>query len=79
VLLVPANCVLQLDSWSVGALAYDVLCGRAPFAEREDISRDEEKFNILNKVRPAAADCLHVMYVCAPCLRAQNLQHHSLM
>jgi hypothetical protein len=44
-------CLLQLDSWSVGALAYDVLCGRAPFAEREDISRDDEKHNILNKVR----------------------------
>lgn len=39
----------KLDSWSVGALAYDVLCGRAPFAEREDISRDDEKYAILNK------------------------------
>lgn len=37
----------QLDSWSAGALAYDVLCGRAPFATREGIERDEEAANIL--------------------------------
>jgi hypothetical protein len=63
-------CLLQLDSWSVGALAYDVLCGRAPFAEREDISRDDEKHNILNKVgflgqgHPARAFCSthHAVY-----------------
>lgn len=42
--------MLQLDSWSVGALAYDVLCGRAPFAEHEHIAREEEKKNILHKV-----------------------------
>jgi hypothetical protein len=45
---------LQLDSWSVGALAYDVLCGRAPFAVHEDIPREEEKHAILHEV-------------CAPC------------
>lgn len=38
----------QLDSWSAGALAYDVLCGRAPFALFEGISRDEESQHILN-------------------------------
>jgi hypothetical protein len=54
----PGCCLLQLDSWSVGALAYDVLCGRAPFAEREDISRDDEKYNILNKVRATVLHCL---------------------
>lgn len=41
---------LQLDSWSVGALAYDVLCGRAPFAAHEDSPREEEKHAILNEV-----------------------------
>jgi hypothetical protein len=40
---------VQLDSWSSGALAYDVLCGRAPFATREGIERDEEADNILSK------------------------------
>ena len=40
--------VLQLDSWSVGALAYDVLCGRAPFAIHEHITRESEKAAILN-------------------------------
>lgn len=40
----------QLDSWSVGALAYDVLCGRAPFAAHEDIPREEEKHAILHEV-----------------------------
>eukprot|EP00878_Enallax_costatus_P029912 GHUV01032480.1.p1 GENE.GHUV01032480.1~~GHUV01032480.1.p1 ORF type:complete len:482 (+),score=92.88 GHUV01032480.1:534-1979(+) len=39
----------KLDSWSVGALAYDVLCGRAPFAEHEIVTRDEEKKAILYK------------------------------
>ncbi|KIY93082.1 hypothetical protein MNEG_14882 [Monoraphidium neglectum] len=39
----------KLDSWSSGALAYDVLCGRAPFATREGIERDEEADNILSK------------------------------
>jgi aurora kinase len=38
----------KLDSWSVGALAYDVLCGHAPFAPYEDISRDKEKSAILH-------------------------------
>lgn len=41
---------MQLDSWSVGALAYDVLCGRAPFAAHEDSPREEEKHAILNEV-----------------------------
>lgn len=41
---------MQLDSWSVGALAYDVLCGRAPFAAHEDIPRDEETKAILHEV-----------------------------
>lgn len=44
---------LQLDSWSVGALAYDVLCGRAPFASNEDVPREEEKKGILFHVSPA--------------------------
>ena len=38
----------QLDSWSVGALAYDVLCGRAPFATHDGISRDDERRAILS-------------------------------
>jgi serine/threonine protein kinase len=37
----------RLDSWSLGALAYDVLCGRAPFALRDDIPRAEEAEAIL--------------------------------
>ena len=37
----------QLDSWSAGALAYDVLCGRAPFALHEGIGREEETRHIL--------------------------------
>ena len=37
----------KLDSWSAGALAYDVLCGRAPFALREGLPRDEEAGHIL--------------------------------
>eukprot|EP00878_Enallax_costatus_P016006 GHUV01016782.1.p1 GENE.GHUV01016782.1~~GHUV01016782.1.p1 ORF type:complete len:346 (+),score=64.24 GHUV01016782.1:534-1571(+) len=45
----------KLDSWSVGALAYDVLCGRAPFAEHEIVTRDEEKKAILYKVSSPAA------------------------
>jgi serine/threonine protein kinase len=52
VMLCPCDAVsLQLDSWSVGALAYDVLCGRAPFAVHEDIPREEEKHSILHEVR----------------------------
>jgi hypothetical protein len=43
----PIGAQLQLDSWSAGALAYDVLCGRAPFAMSEGISRDDESANIL--------------------------------
>ncbi len=43
------HCCLQLDSWSVGALAYDVLCGRAPFAEYDDIPREVEREAILAK------------------------------
>ncbi|GBF88676.1 hypothetical protein Rsub_01575 [Raphidocelis subcapitata] len=37
----------KLDSWSAGALAYDVLCGRAPFALREGISREDETEAVL--------------------------------
>lgn len=37
----------RLDTWSLGALAYDVLCGRAPFALRDDIPRAEEAEAIL--------------------------------
>lgn len=37
----------RLDTWSLGALAYDVLCGRAPFALRDDIPRGEEAEAIL--------------------------------
>jgi serine/threonine protein kinase len=37
----------RLDSWSLGALAYDVLCGRAPFATRDDLPRAEEGEAIL--------------------------------
>jgi len=37
----------RLDTWSLGALAYDVLCGRAPFATRDDIPRAEEAGAIL--------------------------------
>lgn len=39
----------KLDSWSVGALAYDVLCGHAPFAAHENVTREEEKKSILFK------------------------------
>eukprot|EP00879_Flechtneria_rotunda_P012413 GHRR01012962.1.p1 GENE.GHRR01012962.1~~GHRR01012962.1.p1 ORF type:complete len:286 (+),score=79.30 GHRR01012962.1:885-1742(+) len=39
----------KLDCWSVGALAYDVLCGHAPFAPHENITREEEKEAILTK------------------------------
>jgi mitogen-activated protein kinase kinase kinase len=48
VLPITASSALQLDSWSVGALAYDVLCGRAPFAVHENITRESEKYAILN-------------------------------
>lgn len=37
----------KLDSWSAGALAYDVLCGRAPFALHDGISREDEEAAIL--------------------------------
>ena len=37
----------RLDTWSLGALAYDVLCGRAPFALRDDMPRAEEAEAIL--------------------------------
>jgi serine/threonine protein kinase len=43
----------QLDSWSMGALAYDVLCGRAPFAADESISREDEGRAILTQVSQA--------------------------
>lgn len=52
--LCPCLLCLQLDSWSVGALAYDVLCGRAPFAGHEDVPREEEKKGILFHVSPVA-------------------------
>jgi len=42
---------LQLDSWSVGALAFDVLCGRPPFAPHEHVSREQEQRSILHEVR----------------------------
>lgn len=55
--LLPCCCRPQLDSWSVGALAYDVLCGRAPFALDEATPRDVERAAILNEVR--AGPCRH--------------------
>lgn len=44
----PPHATPQLDSWSAGALAYDVLCGRAPFALHEGIARDDETRHILD-------------------------------
>lgn len=34
---------VQLDAWSVGALAYDVLVGRPPFALHDNITREAEQ------------------------------------
>lgn len=52
-LLLCCHPAVQLDSWSVGALAYDVLCGRPPFAAHEDIPREDERRAILQEVRSA--------------------------
>lgn len=57
----------------MGALAYDVLCGHAPFAPHEDISRDEEKVAILHKVWPSATCQLLSLDTCSSCTRCSML------